>query len=54
MTQAQFRGEQIVAAFDDGDAAQRAAEALRQDGVDAARVRVGSERDDHAEHGADR
>ena len=49
MTQAQFRGEQIVATFDDGDAAQRAAEALRQDGVDAARLRVGSERDERAE-----
>ena len=49
MTQAQFGEEQIVAAFHDGTAAERAADELRASGVDASRVRVGSDRDERAE-----
>ena len=49
MTQAQFREEHIVAAFEDDDAAERAAEAVKQAGIDGARVRVGTERDERAE-----
>ena len=49
MTQAQFREEHIIAAFEDDAAAHRAAEAVKQAGVEATRVRVGSEGDQRAE-----
>lgn len=49
MTQAQFREEHIVAAFKDDASARRAAAAVERTGVDAARIRVGSEQDERAE-----
>ena len=49
MTQAQFREEHIVAAFDSDAAARRAAEAVERAGVDASRIRVGSDADERAE-----
>ena len=49
MTQAQFREEHIVAAFESDSAARRAAEAVERAGVDASRIRVGSDADERAE-----
>lgn len=49
MTQAQFREEHIVAAFDSDAAARRAADAVAEAGIDASRIRVGSEQDERAE-----
>lgn len=48
MTQAQFREEQIVAAFENDASARRAAEAVERAGVDASRIRVGAEQDERA------